>query len=237
VASAVAKVVGAAAAEHRVATLVAYAIPHRDCGGYSANSEESAAEYRRWVRAFVRGLGHRKAIIIVEPDALGLLSCLTPHQQRERLGLLRYATERFSAQGSWTYLDAGHSAWLPVGTAAARLRRAGIAAATGFSLNVAQFRPTGETTRYGTALAARVGGKHFVVDTSRNGVAPKNAQWCNPGGRGLGHRPTASTGTPLVDAYLWIKVPGESDGTCRKGPAAGRWFPAYAAMLVRNARL
>jgi endoglucanase len=38
-----------------------------------------------------------------------------------------------------------------------------------------------------------------------------------------------------VDAYLWVKQPGASDGTCRAGaPPAGHWWPEYALQLVRN---
>jgi endoglucanase len=99
---------------------------------------------------------------------------------------------------------------------------------------------------------------HFVIDTSRNGKgawAPKpgtsykDAQtWCNPPDRGLGVRPTTRTGNPLVDAYLWIKIPGESDGQCDRGmgggtdpvrgaadPAAGAWFEKQAAELIQLA--
>ena len=38
--------------------------------------------------------------------------------------------------------------------------------------------------------------------------------WCNAPRRGIGARPTANTGVPLVDAYLWIKTVGHSDGQC-----------------------
>ncbi|MFG3041281.1 glycoside hydrolase family 6 protein [Streptomyces sp. NPDC048330] len=100
--------------------------------------------------------------------------------------------------------------------------------------------------------------KHFVTDTSRNGLGPWTApagrytdaqDWCNPPGRGLGDRPTTATGDPLYDAKLWIKIPGESDGLCLRGtagpqdpergtvdPAAGTWFPEQALELVRLAR-
>jgi endoglucanase len=97
---------------------------------------------------------------------------------------------------------------------------------------------------------------HFVIDTSRNGKGPwtptasyPDAQeWCNPPGRGLGVRPTSQTGVPLLDAYLWVKVPGESDGSCTRGtagpedpeygvvdPAAGAWWPAQAHDLAARA--
>jgi endoglucanase len=97
----------------------------------------------------------------------------------------------------------------------------------------------------------------FVIDTSRNGQGPwtppahpvGDAQdWCNPPSRGLGLQPTANTGVPLLDAYLWVKIPGESDGQCYRwtdgpldpvrntqDPAAGQWFPDMALELVHNA--
>ena len=61
--------------------------------------------------------------------------------------------------------------------------------------------------------------------------------------------PTANTGDALVAAYLWVKIPGESDGACNRwapagsadpvrgylDPAAGVWFPAAALELTANA--
>ncbi|MEU3462758.1 glycoside hydrolase family 6 protein [Streptomyces sp. NPDC006733] len=97
---------------------------------------------------------------------------------------------------------------------------------------------------------------HFVIDSSRNGQGPWTPTaeysdpqtWCNPPGRGLGTRPTAATGVALLDAYLWIKVPGESDGSCTRGtagptdpeygitdPAAGAWWPDQAHGLAARA--
>ncbi|MFI8520295.1 glycoside hydrolase family 6 protein [Streptomyces sp. NPDC085481] len=104
-----------------------------------------------------------------------------------------------------------------------------------------------------TALA------HFVVDTSRNGRGPWTPApgtysgdpetWCNPPGRGMGPRPTADTGLPLVDAYLYVKTIGESDGSCTRStggtvdpeygvvdPPAGAWWPQFAHTLARNAQ-
>lgn len=231
----VAKVVGEAAQQGAIATFVAYNIPYRDCGSFSGNAPQSADQYRRWIRDIVDGLGGRRAIMIVEPDALALAGCLSSAEQAERFGLLRYAIDAFAQQGSYTYLDAGNSAWLSVQTAASLLQQAGIDRATGFSLNVSQYRTDAESISYGNRLSAAVGGKHYIVDSSRNGVAPASTDWCNPPGKGLGHRPTTTTGAPLLDALLWVKTPGQSDGQCSGGPAAGSWFPSYARMLVSNA--
>ena len=61
----------------------------------------------------------------------------------------------------------------------------------------------------------------FVIDSSRNGQGPwvGNEDWCNPPDRGLGLRPTSNTGVPLIDAYPWVKIPAESDGSCTRGTA------------------
>ncbi|MGH7487297.1 MAG: glycoside hydrolase family 6 protein, partial [bacterium] len=59
-------------------------------------------------------------------------------------------------------------------------------------------------------------------------------EWCNPAGRGLGSRPTTNTADPLVDAYLWIKSPGESDGACNGAPPAGEWWADYALGLAER---
>jgi endoglucanase len=111
---------------------------------------------------------------------------------------------------------------------AERLKKAGVAHASGFSLNTSNYRSTEECVSYGKEISAALGGKHFIVDTSRNGAGPYNEakneteSWCNPPGRKIGLPPTTDTGEPLCDGYLWLKRPGESDGECERGePKAG----------------
>ena len=62
----------------------------------------------------------------------------------------------------------------------------------------------------------------MVIDTARNGaeLVRSNCQgWCNLRGAGAGHVPTMNTGVPdVLDAFLWIKTPGESDGCTRVLP-------------------
>ena len=48
--------------------------------------------------------------------------------------------------------------------------RSGVQGADGFALNVSNFFTTEANLAYGDALSAQVGGKHFVVDTSRNEI-------------------------------------------------------------------
>ena len=75
---------------------------------------------------------------------------------------------------------------------------------------------------------------HFVIDTSRNGNGPHGNDWCNPPGRSLGIPPTCDTDHEKCDAYLWVKIPGESDGTGNGGPRAGRFWGEMATELVNN---
>lgn len=51
-----------------------------------------------------------------------------------------------------------------------------------------------------------------------------------------GHPTDHQDRRPLIAAYLWIKRPGESDGTCKGGPKAGTWWPEYALGLARSAK-
>jgi cellulose 1,4-beta-cellobiosidase len=76
---------------------------------------------------------------------------------------------------------------------------------------------------YVNAMRSRFPNHRFLVDTGRNGWQPRAAglpienrthrgNWCNVEGAGIGERPRAE---PMagVDAYYWLKPPGESDGT------------------------
>ena len=97
---------------------------------------------------------------------------------------------------------------------------------------------------YEQNMGSAVATTHFLIDTSRNGQGPldasiyadapynqpasvvqtlTNGSWCNPPARGLGTHPTANTGVSLLDAYLWVKTPGESDGTCDAAGGARAW--------------
>jgi endoglucanase len=233
-----------AAAAGRLPVLVAYNIPGRDCGSYSAGGTTSPAAYRTWIRSVAAGLKGRPAVVVVEPDAVPHAVDGCGGREDERFELLRDAvTTLKSSANAVVYLDAGHPAWITdVGRLAGALRRAGGDTADGFSLNVSNFVPTAANYAYGDRLSAALGGKRYVVDTSRNGAGPvAGAQvaggpsWCNPPGRKLGPPPTVDTGHARVAALLWIKRPGESDGACRSGePVAGTWWPEYALDLARR---
>ena len=175
----------------------------------------------------------------MEPDAIAGLDCLSAKKQRGRLALIRKAVRVLERRPKLAvYIDAGHSVWQPVPTMARRLNKAGVAKAHGFSLNVSNYNRTEDEVAFGTKLSKATKGKHFVIDTSRNGLGPApDHEWCNPAGRALGEKPrTKQPPSTRVDALLWIKAPGESDGTCNGGPSAGAWFQSMALELARNAK-
>ncbi|NEA21784.1 glycoside hydrolase family 6 protein [Actinomadura bangladeshensis] len=308
--TAVRRTMHSAAEQRAVPVLVAYNVPGRDCSQYSAGGAPDEAAYRAWIDAFAKGVGGGRAVVIVEPDGLALLSSEpwcneggggttgTPEDTArvdERFREIDYAIttlQRLPRTG--VYVDSGHSDWQPLNDydagygepraqlgMAGRLIKGGIAKADGFALNVSNYRSTDELVSYGTRLSKCLRFRqetgaascsdtdlagvpddprkltHFVLDTSRNGQGPwtppagqyTDAQvWCNPPGRGLGARPSTRTGDPLVDAFLWVKRPGESDGQCTRGtagpedpeygvvdPAAGAWWGDYALGLAQRA--
>ncbi|WP_344356111.1 glycoside hydrolase family 6 protein [Streptomyces gobitricini] len=232
----------AAAKADRDAVLVLYNIPHRDCGQHSAGGAADGDAYRAWLDKVAKGIGDRRATVIVEPDAVMHMvdGCTEEQYHEERYDLLKGAVKRLKQlPGTKVYLDAGNAGWGKPDQIFEPLKWAGVAEADGFAVNVANFQTTAASKEYGRKVSKKVGGKPFVIDTSRNGNGPYTGgdpaeNWCNPPGRALGETPTTETGDPLVDAYLWIKRPGESDGDCKGGPKAGDWFPEYALDLARN---
>lgn len=319
--SQVASVVARAKADGAVPVLVAYDLPNRDCGAYSSGGARTADEYLAWVSAFAKGIGRDPAVVVLEPDGLGIVPWFTSvtgeagwcrpagadpaTAATERFRTLSRAVSLLDLPRTSVYLDGTHSGWLSVGDVADRLLRANVGAADGFFLNVSGFETTPRQLRFGRwvsqcvdlvvrgglraadcpgqyhpadpadestwqrtddAFAALYAARrltpdasrmpHFVLDTSRNGVGPWVPEasypdpqpWCNPLDRGLGARPTTVTGNPLADAFLWVKVPGESDGECLRGtagpedpargvvdPPAGGWFPDLARELLAHA--
>lgn len=319
--------VRAAARRRTVPVLVVYNIPFRDCSLYSAGGALDRAAYQAWIDGFASGLGKHRAIVILEPDGLGIIPFYTDlngNQEwcrptdddgdpqpgaspEERFAAMNYAVDRIGRQpGARVYLDGTHSGWLSVGDAANRLVRAGVQRTAGFFLNVSNYQTTERSQKYGTWISNCIaftnnpddGGwrlgrydycasqyypanpddfstwpltdkwyadnlgdaeptTRFVVDTSRNGQGPndmsayaaapyhqpadvvsalRSGNWCNPPGRGVGPRPTARTGVALLDAYVWVKIPGESDGTCDIAGGARAWdYSAYNPWHVPEA--
>ena len=237
VAGDVREVMQRAATAKALPVFVVYFIPLRDCDSYSRGGAVSAEFYREWIRRVETAIGNGRAAVILEPDALAGIDCLSTEQRAERIALIRGAVETLSRHPNiGVYIDAGNARWKSPEDMARRLISVNVARAAGFALNVSNFFTTGESIGYGEKISRAIGGKHFLIDTSRNGAGPTaDLEWCNPPERAVGARPTVTTGHALVDAFLWVKRPGESDGECNGGPAAGVWWPEYALALARKA--
>jgi cellulose 1,4-beta-cellobiosidase len=195
---------------------------------------------------------------------------------------IAYAIAKLSLPNVFLYLDAAHAGWLGwpknlVKTAPMFKEILTMAGGPdrirGFATDVSNYNPAKDPTNpkrdphaapndelgyiadLNKALEAEgITGKGFVIDTSRDGKAyirASTANWCNIKGAGLGERPQAAP-APLVDAYLWIKPPGESDGVadpkaerfdqnCASedaapgAPQAGKMFDSYVIELLKNA--
>jgi endoglucanase len=228
--------VEAARGDGALPVLVAYNVPGRDCEQHSAGGASGPAAYRDWIDDLAAGLGAGPAAVVLEPDALAALGCLSEDERAERTALVGYAAARLSRRpGVAVYIDAGNPAWVEPAEMARRLREAGVARTRGFAVNVSSFHTTARSRAYGRAISRRAGGLPFVIDTGRNGAGPAaDDGWCNPPGRALGAAPTARTGDAMIDALLWVKRPGESDGSCNGGPPAGTWWPDGALALARQ---
>ena len=192
-----------------------------------------------------------------------------------------YAVSKLSMPQVTLYLDAAHAGWLGWEGNRQRIAKifkdvltqaGGVDKIRGFATNVSNYNTVSGAdgkklgaanpcpdegtyiTKLNAALEAEgISGKRFVIDTARNGkvVRATWGSWCNIKGAGLGPRPQASP-MPLVDAYLWIKPPGESDGTsdpkaarfdagCASAdsmpnaPEAGQWFATHFIEMAKNA--
>ncbi|TAJ50276.1 MAG: cellobiohydrolase [Herbiconiux sp.] len=208
-----------------------YGIPNRDCGNHSAGGL-SSTEYPVWIDEIATALTGSGAVVILEPDALALASeC---DNVDERLSEVGASVDRLATTGVTTYIDAGHSNWGKPADMADLLNRAGVARARGFATNVSNYNSTDREQYYANEISSLTNGAHYVIDTSRNGNG-STGEWCNPSGRALGETPAATQSGSAQDANLWVKPPGESDGECNGGPAAGEWWNQSATELAADA--
>ena len=232
----------AAAAQGETAVLVVYAVPGRDCGQHSAGGAADVDAYLAWVGSLAAGIEERPAVVVLEPDAVAhaVEGCVDDAGARYRA--LAQAVEILQRRpGVRLYVDAGNASWVDdLDRLADALRDSGVERADGFALNVSNFETTAASAAYGRELSERLGGARFVVDTSRNGAGPpagtgtgEAPSWCNPEGVRLGQPPTTDPGIDRVDALLWVKQPGDSDGECAPGdPPAGTFDLRHAGGLL-----
>ena len=225
----VAAYVNRATAANAVPALVAYNIVNRDCGQHSSGGAANFAQYDAWISSFASGLGNSGAIVILEPDALALNGCASSERNAALAGAVD--TIKSACRNCSVYLDAGHSNWVAPADMANRLLAAGVLSSDGFFTNVSNYNATANEAAFGAQVLNQLGnpnGLGQVIDTSRNGNGA-NGEWCDAAGRAIGDDPTLQTGAGTVDAYLWVKVPGEADG-CIAG--AGQFVPDRAFELA-----
>ena len=195
---------------------------------------------------------------------------------------IAYAIAKLSQPKVYIYVDAAHAGWLgwagnregfadvmkdvlAMAGGPSRIR--------GFATNTSNYNaldgewgkklepstPTPNEYSYVQALAETMAkrgitDKGYIIDTSRNGVAESRTvwgNWCNIAKAGIGERPAVAP-RPLLDAYFWVKPPGDSDGTSDRSaarfdencasadaradaPEAGQWFPAHLIEMMKVA--
>lgn len=239
IASAVTSFTTAADTADKLPILIAYNIPGRDCGSHSGGGAGSPEAYRTWISRFADGIGNRPAVVIIEPDALAQLDCVPAAEKQTRIDLLKFAVNQFASKNpnTWAYMDGGNATWIEAGEMARRLQLVEVGKIRGFALNTSNYYTTAQSATKGNAIRAALNSTaQFVIDTSRNGNG-SNGEWCNPAGRKLGD--TSRNGNHVsgtVDLLLWLKVPGDSDGSCGIGTGipAGTFSPVLAKRLING---
>ncbi len=216
----------------QVPVLVVYGVPERDCAGLLSAGGLSPEEYPVWVDEIATALAAAPgpAVVVLEPDALATAEeC---GRRAPRVEQIASAVGLLAEAGVTTYVDAGHSGWLPARRMAVLLEEVGVERVRGFATNVSNFQLDADEVAYAETLDELVPGtQHWVVDRGRNGSGASR-EWCNPEGATLGRRPGFVDDGTGLDAYLWVKPPGESDGACRGGPPAGELWPEAALRLA-----
>jgi endoglucanase len=154
----------AASLEHAVPVFVAYNIPGRDCSQYSAGGAPTDAAYEAWINAIGSALGHAKAVVLEEPDALANLpgycgsayaSAFPGITNTTRVDDIRYAVSTLEKDPSISlYLDAGNSGWQNVGGMAQTLTAADIQQTQGFVLNISNYQYDANSDYYGTWVSS-----------------------------------------------------------------------------------
>lgn len=217
---------------------VLYNVPNRDStGGHSNGGASNSESYKKYVDEVSERITTR-SVVIVEPDALADIDTLTEDQQEERYSLVSYAVNTLlkNPHDLKIYVDLGNNGWNDASIMAERYNNLTLDDNVGFSLNVSNFYKTEDVVKYGEDIQSKISGHpHFVIDTSRNGSVVAKGVWCNPESARVGELPTIDTGNSNIDAYLWIKNPGESDGQCGlSDKPAGEWDSKLSESLLKD---
>ena len=191
-------------------------------------------------------IANRPVVLLLETDAIGSSSCIRAHGglgQWEQD--LKYEVDKFAAlPHAVVYVEGGYSDSNSPKYTAQVLNAVDVSKIRGFYTNDTHLNWTINEVNWGDKVSALTHGAHFIINTAQNGNGPLvphnrgkygNEVLCNPAGRGLGPQPTTNTGFPLVDAFLWTSIPGNSSGHCNGGPSAGTFWAARAEQLAASA--
>jgi endoglucanase len=217
-------------------TFVIHDVPHLDCETTNLGRFGVERRYRQFIRDIAREIGNETAIVVLEPFAFEPFQrepCLSAEDREDMFRMLNDAV-RVLRENRRTFVYLGTGTFgRAVAAVATWLASAGLSNAHGFALNVGGHAATRELVEFGHAVSARHAGAHFVIDTSQNGGSRTRKEPCDLSGLRLGTVPTLRTFDPLIDAYHWLKRPGESDGWCPRAPKAGAFWDEAALELVR----
>jgi endoglucanase len=189
-------------------------------------------DYKRWIGEFAAGIGGARVALLLQPD-MPFTLCL-PHKSTVDLNLIDWTVRQFSPLPHTTvYIDAGAADWQTPAAMASMLKRAGVARARGFALNLTHYDSTPRQVAYGKKIVnelARRGVRnvHFTVNTAQNGrpfttqahmhefkvaavCRTRSSRACVT----LGQPPTTNTGIASVDGYLWLGRPWINNATRR----------------------
>lgn len=232
----------AACGEDTRLSVVVYGIPNKDCAaGESATGSTvtTTEQYQNFLQTLIDSVGSRKVLYILEPDAIGLLADSTScGQSAGYLENLKIAITMLSTnENAQIYLDVGYwtleytSTASTVASIVKQLLATSSNKVKGISLNTSNYQSTSLLSTLCSNFQSAIGSTdlHCIFDTSRNyNGGPSSDEWCNVKSAGIGAVPTSDTGMDNVDYLLWVKPPGDSDGTCSgrtsdamSGPAAG----------------
>ncbi len=225
-----------------VPLVVLYNINDRDNGGNSSGGAKSESEYLAWIRDFVEGTNGKKFIVVLEPDAIGMSAAKDEASKLARLAFIRKAVEELK-KNSNIKIYLAISTWVAPEEQATRLSAAGYDLANGVAINVSGYDSNQVINDYLASLQSHMSRPlKAIVDTSRNkngASKTPSTTWCNYAEAGLGDKPQAITDHPLVQAFVWLKKPGESDGDRQNDNCtnidtvpAGQWSDKIALSLV-----
>ncbi|KAJ3469938.1 hypothetical protein MRS44_000037 [Fusarium solani] len=238
---------------------VVYDLPDRDCAAAASNGEN----YINTIKKIIQSYSDIRILLVIEPDSLANLvtnmdvaKCAKAHDAY--ISLTNYAVTELNLPNVAMYLDAGHAGWLgwPNNQGPAAKLFASIykdagkpAALRGLATNVANYNAWSLSSAPPYTQGASIYDEKSYIHAMGPLLGAEWLAWCS-----LHYRPGPfwQAAHRLLDAFVWVKPGGESDGTSdtsaarydyhcgasaalQPAPEAGTWFQAYFEQLLTNA--